>query len=66
MNISFNPFQTSKFETLAENFGVKAGKATGSFVKIGIFVVVGLILGLIFILYSLGKGFRKGFNEQKK
>jgi len=66
MKFSFNPFVTSKIETQAEKFGLKAGNATGRFIKIGIFAAAGLTLGLVFIIYSLGKGFRKGFNEQKK
>jgi hypothetical protein len=66
MNLTFNPFETAKIETVAEKLGLKAGKATGGLIKISIFVIVGLTLGLIFLIYSLSKGFRKGFNEQKR
>lgn len=51
---------------MAEKFGIKAGKATGNMIKIGIFIAVGLVLGLIFFIYAMGKGFQKGFNEIKK
>ena len=66
MKFSFNPFETSKIETEAEKVGLKAGTATGRFIKIAIWAIAGLTLGVIFIFYSLGKGFRKGFNDQKR
>jgi len=65
MSIFFNPFETSKAETLAEKLGFKMGKIAGIAVKVLLFTALGCTIGVLFIFFALGKGFDKGLHEKK-
>jgi hypothetical protein len=66
MSPIFSLFEKTKAEDAAEHVGFSIGKITGKTVKLFIVIFLACTIGLLFLFFSLGKGFDKGLKQEKK